>query len=355
MVGLRPGELARPGEEAVKPSLLRLRPGSLRVLERRGRGIVADLLVAERVQHLRSVGLVDLRLVLIFLVGQPVRTRTEHGGGGRGAGEQAAQDRDRGPVSHSLLGRTQALASRDRFAAVGQHVFEELQVVGREVVARFRIVALGEGRLVAEPGLHVLAPALDHVRQQHLFFERHPGTDLKVGIQEPEERAKAFLDAAVRGRGDQDDVAVRVLGDRAQQFVALVLDPAGAAGRPGRHVRLVHDDEVRGAAQEWIAVSLRLHEIDAGDQVRIVLVDRDILARQAPLQARDLRGLNEHRLERKFLAQLTLPLVTEVGRTEHGQAPGKAAVEQLAGDHRRLDGLSHAHVVGNQQAHGILP
>jgi hypothetical protein len=44
----------------------------------------------------------------------------------------------------------------------------------------------------------------------------------------------------------------------------------------------------------------------------------------------------------------------ELRQAEHSQAVDLAAVEQLAGDQRALDRLADAHVVGDEDAHGVL-
>lgn len=51
----------------------------------------------------------------------------------------------------------------------------------------------------------------------------------------------------------------------------------------------------------------------------------------------------------ELLHQLPLPLFCQMRRAEDGQPPDFAAVEQLAGDDRRLDGLADADVIGNQE------
>jgi hypothetical protein len=100
-------------------------------------------------------------------------------------------------------------------------------------------------------------------------------------------------------------------------------------------------------------VSLRFDEVDARDEVRIVLVDREILARQLALEAGDARWADHRGVDRELLAQLALPLIAQVGRAEHAQASDDAPIEQLAGDHPGLDGLAHAHIVGDQQPHRV--
>ena len=108
-------------------------------------------------------------------------------------------------------------------------------------------------------------------------------------------------------------------------------------------------------SEKSVALRFRLHEIDAGDEIRIMLVNRYVGPGQVPLQPPDLRRLDEHRLDREFFAQLSLPLVAEMGRAEDAKAPGETAIEQLARDHRRLDRLADADIVGDQEAHRRLP
>ena len=54
-----------------------------------------------------------------------------------------------------------------------------------------------------------------------------------------------------------------------------------------------------------------------------------------------------------FSRKLVLPLLGQVRRTQHGQPPDLAAIEQLARDEAGLDGLADADVVGDQQPHRI--
>lgn len=86
-----------------------------------------------------------------------------------------------------------------------------------------------------------------------------------------------------------------------------------------------------------------------------MLVDRNVRPRQISLQPPDLRRLNEHRLDREFLAQRPRPLVAEMGRTEDGEPTGETTIEQFARDHRRLDRLADADIIRDQQPHRRLP
>jgi len=51
--------------------------------------------------------------------------------------------------------------------------------------------------------------------------------------------------------------------------------------------------------------------------------------------------------------QFLLPLVAEVRRTEDGDAANFAPGQEFARDEQRLNGLAHAHVVGDEEADGV--
>jgi hypothetical protein len=57
----------------------------------------------------------------------------------------------------------------------------------------------------------------------------------------------------------------------------------------------------------------------------------------------------------ELLGQLALPLFGELGGTQDRQPPGLTAIEQLAGDEARFDGLSNPDIVGDQQSDRIKP
>jgi hypothetical protein len=64
-------------------------------------------------------------------------------------------------------------------------------------------------------------------------------------------------------------------------------------------------------------------------------------------------GGDGHGADVEARLELAHPLLHEVRRAQHGERLDVAAVEQLAGDERGLDGLADADVVGDEQAHGI--
>src|SRR5437773_8766166 len=105
---------------------------------------------------------------------------------------------------------------------------------------------------------------------------------------------------------------------------------------------LVHDHEVGRVREKPVALRFRFYEVDAGYEVRIMLVDRNVRPWQISLQPADLGWLNECRFDREFLAQRALPLVAEMGRAENGESTRETAIEQFARDHRGLDRLADA-------------
>ncbi|OQA94683.1 MAG: hypothetical protein BWY25_02701 [Chloroflexi bacterium ADurb.Bin222] len=145
-------------------------------------------------------------------------------------------------------------------------------------------------------------------------------------------------------------MTVFVFGDFPQKFVALLLI---LVSRHRCAVRLVHDDEFGSVEQESIAVALALHPVNADDLHRVMLIDgarRRLVALQLPHRA----GTDNDRLmEIEFLVQFLLPLIAQIGGTKHRQASDFTAFPQFAGDEQRFNRLAHAHVISNQQAHGI--
>ena len=95
-----------------------------------------------------------------------------------------------------------------------------------------------------------------------------------------------------------------------------------------------------------------LDEVGGDDGEAMAVEDRHA-HRQVALQALDGAAQDQLGLDVEFLGQLLLPLLGKMRRAEHGQAPDLAAVEQFAGDDRRLDGLADADVVGDQEAHRV--
>ena len=113
-------------------------------------------------------------------------------------------------------------------------------------------------------------------------------------------------------------------------------------------MRLIHNDELRAVHQKEVPISVALHEIDARDLDRIVAVDA-FSAGFPTVELVDGARPDDHGFE-VGLAKLPLPLVAEIGWTQDAEPLDLAAIEQLARDEQRLDGLADAHVVGDQEA-----
>src|SRR5437016_5693891 len=56
----------------------------------------------------------------------------------------------------------------------------------------------------------------------------------------------------------------------------------------------------------------------------------------------------------ELVPQLMLPLLTEMGRTEHGEPPDLTSVIQLARDQSRFNRLPDTHIVPDQDPYGVL-
>ena len=173
----------------------------------------------------------------------------------------------------------------------------------------------------------------------------------EVVVEQAEERAERFLVAAVRGGGDQHHVAGRVGGHATQQIVALLAAPAGATGQRAA-VRLVHDHALGAPEREVLGASRGLDEVGGHHGERVPVEDR-YAERQVALQAPDGAREHQRRVDVELLLELPLPLLGQVRRTQHRDTADLAAVEQLAGDEARLDGLADADVVGDEHAHRV--
>jgi hypothetical protein len=113
-------------------------------------------------------------------------------------------------------------------------------------------------------------------------------------------------------------------------------------------VRLVHDHQLRRPQQELVLVPLVLDKVNANDLHGVVLVHR-AARRQAPFQLRHGARPHHDGFQVEFLLKLLLPLVAQVWRAQDREPPDLPSLPQLPGDGGSLDGLSHAHVVRDEQ------
>ena len=93
---------------------------------------------------------------------------------------------------------------------------------------------------------------------------RSSGSSRKLGSRKPTQGAEGLLLARVRRCGDEEQVPVRVGGERRDQLVALV--PRAAAGaRVGAGVGLVDDHELGAGAEEVVAAPVGLDVVGRDD------------------------------------------------------------------------------------------
>ena len=112
-------------------------------------------------------------------------------------------------------------------------------------------------------------------------------------------------------------------------------------------MRLVHDHELRAGAHEIVAPPVGLDVIERDDEGGVVIEER-LVDRQPAFQPGDGAGAHDLGGDVELARQLGLPLVAEVRRAEDGQAADLAAIEEFAGDQRRLHGLADPHVIRDQ-------
>jgi hypothetical protein len=124
-----------------------------------------------------------------------------HGRGG--TRHDAAEQGECGPVADALPHLGEAFAAAHEVAAEAVDGVEEFGVRARQCVGDFGFHAAGKGRILAHPGGHVGAAALDEVARQVLplrFGEPGDLPTLELGAKQTQQRGERGLDAAV-GRG----------------------------------------------------------------------------------------------------------------------------------------------------------
>ena len=118
---------------------------------------------------------------------------------------------------------------------------------------------------------------------------------------------------------------------------------------------VVDDDEIGGMPEEAIPVARGFDEVDADDEMGVMLEEADAGAGKVALEPGKARRDDDGGIDAELVTELIFPLVAEVGGREDDEAAGAGAVEQLAGDKGRLDGLADADVVGDEQPYRIEP
>ena len=255
--------------------------------------------------------------------------------GGRRARARAerAQEAERRPPADALAARVGARLVH-RLAREVEHAVEQRPLVWREAVGLVLGLAIGERRVVLHEVADVRPPPLDEVAGQPppvglaVRAGEIVGQIGEVRLEERQQRAERVRLAAVRRRGDEDQMAVRVARELGQQRVALLTRAAAARARPGEAVRLVDDDELRAGADELGAAAVGLDVLGRDDDERVG-VEQRLADAEPALQAARGRGEDDLGVDVELLAQLALPLLGQVRRAEHGEPgdrrPGRAA------------------------------
>ena len=313
---------------------------------------VGSLFDVLEIQHGGPADLVGLRGRLT--VGS--RSPRQHRGGRRcGAGGQRSQQPEcRPPADPGAV--CSRLVRTHRGPGVGDDLVEECPVGSRQVVGDFRVLPLGELRIRFEVAANVAAAALHEVAGEMLtvapvrLASKRFGEVGEFRGEQSEQRPEWVFLARVRRGGHEDEMALGVLGQPADEFVALV---AARAAGVGTDVGLVDDDEFRAGADELVAAQVGLDVVDRDHDVGVLVEDRPVTG-QASLERGGGGGKDELRVDVELRGQLGLPLLGEMRRAKHACTGDVALVEQLAGDERRLDGLADPDVVGDKQPHGVL-
>ena len=271
--------------------------------------------------------------------------------GRNGARRAAAQEGQRPPEVETLPLLVPSAGFDDLGAVVEDFVEECLPVSAERVGELLRLATREDVALV--PFGDVGAPSLDEVVREALaetsaFRARDLRQTLEVRGEQAEQPVEGSVVAAVRSRGEQDEVPRCAAGQAPEQLVPLV--PA-LAGR-GTRVCLVDDDEVGTRLEKVVSPLAGLHVVETDDRVRVHREDA-LARRNAPLQAPRAPGGDGCGADVEANLQLGDPLVHEMRRTEDDGAIDVAAVEQLAGDEQGLNRLPDPDVVRNEEAHRI--
>ena len=344
-------ELAGAGREAAQPpAVRRLAIGGVAVRARGGVGRLDGLLIGQ-VEDGRAAEPIGFGLVLGVEVGGP---RAQGGGRRPRRGGQRAQKSQRGPVPDALA-QLAAFGVADGFAGVLEHVVEQLFVRPGEGVAPL----LGQPVFGKRGGLidvdtDVAAAALDEVAgEQFPALDRFQIHVFEVWLEQGQQVAELLVLAAMRGRGDQDQVPLAVLGQALDQLVPQhPRSSAAAIGDAG--VGLVDDQQVRASVPELLAQAGALDEVGRDDDVRVP-VEKGLALEQAAFELADGAGQDEFGVDAELAGQFALPLFGERGTAEDGQAGGVALLQQFGSDQASFHGLADAYVVGDKESDRLLP
>ena len=228
-----------------------------------------------------------------------------------------------------------------------------------ELVGLLPLLSLREIGLLVQIDLHVSSGALD----EEFGYSSPDGIVLRSGhvlgklqevlVQESQELPECTLFAAVRSRGKEDHVPVRIIGQGSNQLHALV-PSAGASHCAGAGMRFIHDDHLRAASEEIVPPAVGLDVIQGDDSEGVMLEERTVLG-DVPLKPPGGAGKNQFRVDMELVLQLPLPLLGELGGAQDGKTVDLPPVQHLPGDETALNGFSDSYVIRDEDANRVLP
>jgi len=240
---------------------------------------------------------------------------------------------------------------------VGDSITQQIGVLRRKPVWSLTgLTVVGESGVDAEIVADVTTTSLHKVAGQ--FGATCLGVELygsQLRVKQTEHVTKRSLVAGMwRGR-DQDQMGFSFLGQGLKESITLrastttttaVVDHTGMG--------LIDDDQIGCGAQEVVTTPVRLDEIGRDDSDRVTLENRFAVF-ETTLQTGDRGAQDKFCFETELLTQLGLPLLGQRGRTQHCEPLSATLREELAGDQSGLNSLTDAHIVGDQESHGLLP
>ena len=229
--------------------------------------------------------------------------------------------------------------------------FVQLQLGVGNVKAGGSGNALGEhrrgGPLAVRPALREIDHCLfgaAQVEGRALFLHRLAnGLDIGVSIlvQQLQKQRKVFRVAFVRRGGEQQNM-VRAVPQDFAQLVALAL----MAFVPRRHpVRFIYDDQIPANLLQPRQNVAPLGQIQRSDYLTAFLpfVGAELVA--------DVAAAKYKEAFVKLIVEFPLPLESEVGRADYGNALRQAAQFQLANEQAGHNSFAGAGVIGQQKPH----
>jgi len=298
--------------------------------------------------HLVGIVVEDLLFEPLGIRGKTVTKRDERGSRRRADAAHQRQCAPEGEPSPTLVGSG---AFYDAEAVI-EHCIVEGPVLRAQIVSTLGRFVAREGPLFTPVSPGDVDPAPLHkvageANPGGLAFERGAR---EFVIEQVEQAVERGLVAAVRRRGQQEKVPLPILGQSLQQLEALL----AALMRADAGMRLVDHDELWAGPGERLATPVRLDVVEADDGVGMRIEQR--LRGGSPRSSRGAEeAVTAAASEVELGVQFAGPLLNQMRRAEDCEAVGLAAIDQLAQDQPRLDGLADTDIVGDQQPHDGQP